>query len=160
MLLLGDFQFQDFEIPEKIAGLLAGKQMLAAKKLIGGQRVIDAMGPDPADIAWSGRFQGGDLVARASQLATMRDAGQAMTLVCDAIVLTVYVADFHPSYERPWQGAYEIKLMVLPDAPEPAPPSLDDSVNGDLGSANQILGGSVTGGTLDAGSTVISGNLA
>jgi hypothetical protein len=147
MLLLGNFQFQDFEVPEKLKGLLSGKQMLAKKTLIGGQRVVDAMGPDPADIAWSGRFQGGDLIARAQQLASLRDAGQALTLVADAVVLTVLIDEFNTSYERPYQGTYDIKLMVLPDAPEPSPPSLDDSVNGDLGSANAIVGGSVTGGT-------------
>jgi hypothetical protein len=159
MLLLGTFQFEEFEIPENVTGLLDGKQMLAAKKLIGGQRVIDAMGPDPDNVAWSGKLQGGDLVARWSQLAAIRDAGQPVTLVCDEVVLTVYVADFKTGYERPWQGTYKIELMVLPDIQDDDESSLDDVVGGDMASANQITGDSGTGGTLDAGTTVTSGNL-
>lgn len=146
MLILGDFTLEDFEIPEKVMGLLSGKQMLAAKKQIGGQRVIDAMGPDPADVSWSGRFHGGDVVARAGELAQMRDAAQAVTLVCDAVVLTVLIAEFDLHYERPYQATYDIKLMVLPDPADLPPDSLDDLVGGDMDSSNQILGGSVTGG--------------
>ena len=148
MLLLGSFFFQNFEIPETVRGLLSGKQMLATKKLIGGQRVIDAMGPDPADVSWSGRFQGGDIVARGSQVATMRDAGQPVVLVCDAVTLTVMIEEFNIRYERPYQGLYDIKLVVIPDNPGNAIFSLDDLVAGDLASASAVLGGSVTGGTL------------
>jgi len=159
VLLLGSFLFADFEIPERIRGLLSGKQMLAIKRQIGGARVIDAMGPDPADIAWSGRLQGGDLVARLGQLASLRDAGQAVTLVCDSVVLTVVIGDFNVDYERPYQGTYDIRLVVQPDDTPSSPASLDDLVGADMDSGNQILGGSTTGGALDAGTTV-SGNLA
>lgn len=152
MLLLGDFQFEDFEIPESVKGLLSGKQMLAVKKQIGGARVIDAMGPDPADISWSGRFQGGDLVARAQQLASMRDAGTAVVLVCDAVVLTVVVNDFNVSYERPYQGVYDIKLVVQPAAVQAAAPTLDDAVSDDLGKANDVLANAPS--FQDAGTTV------
>lgn len=136
MLRLGNFIFADFEIPDNVKGLLSGKQMLAVKKQIGGQRVIDAMGPDPADLTWSGRFQGGNLVLRASQLAAMRDAGQAVTLVCDLIVLTVVLAEFNVSYERAWQGTYDIRLVVQPEAsPGDDDQSLDDLISNDLTSA-------------------------
>lgn len=139
MLMLGNFLFAEFEIPERITGLLGGKQMLAVKKQIGGQRVIDAMGVDPADIAWSGRFQGGDLVSRAGQISVMRDAGQPVTLVCDTIVLTVAILEFNVSYERPWQGTYDIKLVVQPDQAQDDASSLDDLVGDDLTSAQAII---------------------
>jgi hypothetical protein len=140
MLLLDTFAFQDFEIPEQLKGLLSGKQLLAVKKQIGGQRVIDAMGPDPADIAWSGRFQFKDAVTRADQLASMRDAGQPVTLVCDLVVLTVLVAEFNFDYERPYQALYDIKLIVLPDDENVTmAPTIDDAVASDLGSATATL---------------------
>jgi hypothetical protein len=146
MFQLGTFLFADFEIPENIKGMLSGKQMLAVKKLIGGQRVIDAMGPDPADIAWSGRFQGGDLVSRASLLSEMRDAGAPLDLVCDVVVLTVVIAEFNVSYERPYQGTYDIRLVVQPEAsPDEDADTLDDAVDNDMTSANQIAAGGVTG---------------
>lgn len=140
MLLLGSFLFQDFEIPENVRGLLSGKQMLAAKKLIGGQRVIDAMGPDPDDISWSGRFQGGDVVSRAQQIADMRDTGQTQSLVCDLVVLTVLIADFKFSYERPYQATYEITVMVLPDQIDSGgDASLDSLVGSDMTMALSFL---------------------
>lgn len=157
MVLLDDFQFSGFEIPSNIEGLLSGKQWLSVKKQIGGQRVIDAMGPDPDDISWSGRFQGGDLVARASQLATMRDAGQPVTLVCDLIVLTVVIAEFKVPYERPWQGTYSIRLVVQPDVATDDSETLDDLVGDDMSSSNQIVGGSVTGGTLTPAQQLANG---
>lgn len=142
MLLLGGFVFQDFEIPEKLTGLLSGKQMLAVKKQIGGQRVIDAMGPDPADIRWSGRFQGEDVASRASQLASMRDAGQPISLICDAIALTVVICEFNVSYERPWQATYDIHLIVQPEDTDDISSSLDDLVSYDLQNSNNVLSGS------------------
>lgn len=161
MLTLGNFSFADFEIPSSISGLLSGKQMLAIKKQIGGQRVIDAMGPDPDDISWSGRFQGGDLLSRAGQLAAMRDAGQPVELVCDQIVLTVVVGDFKvPSYERPYQGTYELRLVVQPDQPADNDDNLDDLVGDDAGSAAQITGGSVTGGALTPAQQLAAGTAA
>jgi hypothetical protein len=150
MLLLGTFLFEDFEIPESVKGLLSGKQMLSVKKQIGGQRVIDAMGPDPADVTWAGRFQGGDLVARASFIAVMRDAGQPVVMVCDEVVLTVVIHEFNVGYERPYQGLYDIRLVVQDDLTldliEALVAPLDDLVNNDLTSAANILGGAVTGG--------------
>lgn len=148
MLLLDSFIFSDFEIPPNVKGLLSGKQMLAIKKQIGGQRTIDAMGPDPKDITWSGRFQGGNLTLRASQLAAIRDAGQAVALTCDLISLTVVVAEFDVSYERAWQGTYDIRLVVQPDITDDNTDTLDDLVGSDMGSANQIAAGGVTGGTM------------
>jgi hypothetical protein len=142
MLLLGAFIFADFEIPERLSGMLSGKQMLAVKKQIGGQRVIDAMGPDPTDPAWSGRFQGGDVVSRASQIAAMRDAGQPVVLVCDSVVLTVVIAEFNFDYERPWQATYDIRLIVQPDDTDQPDSSLDDLVGFDLQNSSNVLSGS------------------
>ena len=139
MLLLGSFLFTDFEIPENLKGLLSGKQMLAVKRQIGGERVIDAMGADPADVSWAGRFQGGDIIARGTQLADMRDAGQPLALVCDTVALTVVIAEFHVSYERAYQGLYDIKCVVQPPTqPQPAP-SLDDAVGDDLTSSDNVI---------------------
>jgi hypothetical protein len=139
MLLLDSVLFQEWQLPENVKGLLSGKQMLAVKKQIGGARVIDAMGPDPADVEWSARFQGGgDAAAWADQIAVMRDAGQAVVLVCDAIVLNVVVAEFHFEYERPWQASYRIKLIVIPDVSDDDSASLDDQVGSDMDNANTV----------------------
>ncbi len=138
MLLLGSFTFQSFEIPDKIP--FPGKQTLVIHKLIGGDRVIDAMGPDPDDIEWSGRFQGGDAVGRARELEAMRDAGFPVVLVCGVIVKTVVVSEFKFEYERPYQGPYTIKCAVVPDALSTGAAGLDFLIAGDIASVITSLG--------------------
>lgn len=161
MLLLDTVQFNDWEIPEEIN--FGGKQTLVVHKPIGDQRVIDAMGADPDDIRWSGRFQGGDVVGRATQLEAIREGGAAVTLVCGSITKTVVVSEFTWRYQREYQGLYSITCVVVPDAAtDNDNASLDDLVNNDMASVNQILSGSVTGGALtqaqkDAASNVSSG---
>jgi hypothetical protein len=128
-LVLGGFEFADFEIPDKIN--FGGKQTLAVHKQIGGQRVIDAMGTDPEDIRWSGRFQGGDVVSRAARLEAMRDAGGKVTLACGAVIKTVVVKEFSYDYERPYQAPYQITCVVAPDDAGDPLQSLDDLVGQD-----------------------------
>jgi hypothetical protein len=53
-LTLGDFTFARYEIPERIP--FGGDQQLNVHKLVGGVRVIDALGADPMPIEWSGFF--------------------------------------------------------------------------------------------------------
>jgi hypothetical protein len=53
---IGGISLSEWEIPERIN--FGGKQQVTVHKLIGGNRVIDAMGPDPDDVRWSGRFRG------------------------------------------------------------------------------------------------------
>jgi hypothetical protein len=132
MLLLGNIQFQNWEIPDELN--LGGKQTLAIHKPIGNQRVIDAMGADPDDIRWSGRFQGGDAVGRAGQLEAMRDAAAPVTLVCGSIVKTVVISEFTYRYQREYQALYSICCVVVPDQDVAAPASLDDLVSADLAS--------------------------
>ena len=56
VLLLGPIAFTDYSPPECMP--FGGRQQMAVHKLIGGQRVIDTLGPDDEDIQWSGRFFG------------------------------------------------------------------------------------------------------
>lgn len=138
ILMLDDFLFEEFEIPDKIP--ISGKQTLAVHKLIGGNRVIDAMGPDPDEIRWSGRFQGGDVVSRARELEVMRDSGQPVQFLCGSIAKTVLVSEFKFDFERPYQAPYEICCTVLPDDADDTDPSLDDLVSSDMTNAGSSLG--------------------
>lgn len=132
-LILGDVIFEDYEIPEKIAGL-GGKQELAKHVLLGGARIVDAMGPSDADPAWSGRFTGSQATARAQQLDTMRRAGLQMPLSFGEFFYTVAIEEFDFDFERPYQIPYHIKLYVISFDDGGVDPSLDDLVTSDLGS--------------------------
>ena len=55
-IILGGVVFTDFQIPNKIP--FGGKQAHKIHDLIGGQRFVDAMGPNSGDKSWTGRFRG------------------------------------------------------------------------------------------------------
>jgi hypothetical protein len=63
ILTLGGVPFQDFEVPEQIR--FGGSQRLAVHELIGGGRVVDALGDDAGEISFSGIFSSSDAAAGA-----------------------------------------------------------------------------------------------
>jgi hypothetical protein len=142
-LVLGDFTFQDMEVPEVIG--FGGEQRLSIKKLVGGVRVIDAMGGDPRPIEWSGVFwptqDGQSALDRALTLKQMQDTAQPIALSWDQLYLMVYIRSFEPDY-RFARIPYRITLEVLQDLTAPVYSTdgldADDLINGDLNSANTL----------------------
>ena len=110
-LILGGFLFSDFEIPEHIP--LGGAHTVSKKTLLGGARVVDAMGPDDRDIQWTGRFQGLLAWQRARIIDSMRIAGQPLPLLIDTEFRMVVITEFLPNYERSYQVPYSITCMVV-----------------------------------------------
>lgn len=130
-LTLGGVLFRDFEIPSKISGAIGGKQTLAKHKLIGGQRVTDAMGSDPDDPAWEGRFRGLDAESRALQINAIKDAGQEVLLTFGSSQYTVVIEEFICEYMQAYEIPYRIKCYITQVNTAAADPSLDDLVTSD-----------------------------
>jgi hypothetical protein len=112
-LLLGPIAFQGFEIPERIN--FGGKQTHHIHKLIGGQRVIDAMGQDPDEIQWKGRFRGAGALTRARAVDALRASGAEVTLSWGGLFFFVIVSHFSAEYERFYEIPYEIECCVSLD---------------------------------------------
>jgi hypothetical protein len=112
-LTLGPVAFAGFELPSSIT--FGGRQRLAIHRLPGGVRIIDAIGPDPADLAFSGIFTGPDAADRARMLDTLRVAGTALPLAWDAFLYTVVIERFEADYRSPWWIPYRISCSVLRD---------------------------------------------
>lgn len=139
-LTLGTVTFRGFEIPERIP--FGGEQALSIKKLVGGARVVDALGQDDDPITWSGRFQGPGAVDRALELDTMRRGGQQQVLTVFGLSYTVVVKRFTYDVERMYQVLYTISLEVVQDntqAPAANSSTLDDLVGADMTTASGIL---------------------
>ena len=142
-LFLGDFVFQDFEVPEKIS--FGGGQRLVIKKLIGGNRVIDAMGGDKDAVSWSGIFMptqsGQTALDRAKQIQAMMDSGLPIQLSFDQVLLEVVISKFEPEYQF-YRIPYRISMEVLNDYSANSPAStsqnIDDSIGNDLANVNEI----------------------
>jgi len=159
-LILGDVTFADFELPSSIS--FGGGQTLAVHKLQSGARVVDALGPDDADIGWRGIISGGDATTRAQTLDQMRIDGTAIPLTWDAFNYTVVISTLHLSFSNSWWIPYEIRCVVVIDPNIPfaeIETSLFAAVNDDLASANSYfdlstaIGAVVSGGPDGGGST-------
>ena len=140
VLQLGDFQFARFEVPERIP--FGGEQKLIVHELVGGARVIDAMGEEPAPLEWSGFFVGEDALDRALYLDGLRKVGGALPLTWSELAYTVVIRGFHCDFERFYRLPYRIQLEVVSDDTSPittiAQPSPEQSVSDDLNAAADL----------------------
>lgn len=112
-VVLGGIVFQDWEIPESIN--FGGAQQVSVHKLIGGTRVVDAMGPDPADVTWSGRFRGPNAMFRAQAMDAMRAAGAQVPLYYLSTFVTVVITSFKAQPERFYEIPYTITCIIVED---------------------------------------------
>ena len=154
-LTLGPVAFAGFELPSSIT--LGGSQRLAVHRLPGGVRIIDALGPDPADITFSGIFSGPDAADRARLLDTIRVSGLALPLAWDAFLYTVILGHFHADYRSPWWIPYRISCTVVRDEAATAVSAILDlgsTISADLLSAG-LLGASAVSAIAAAGAVVI-----
>jgi hypothetical protein len=140
-VVLGDFDFQGFEVPAQIT--FGGKQAMTVHKLPGGERIVDLMGPDEAMIEWSGTFIGdqfdaSDPALRAQYLDQLRADGNPLPLVWGQFYYTVIIADFTAD-TRYAMVPYKISCLVLRNeatAPVSNPSTdLTSAINDDLTSA-------------------------
>lgn len=109
-LILGGVTFRDFEVPEQIR--FGQRQRLEIHKQIGGARVIDAMGDDPEDISWKGRFRGKDARSRCNRLYSLAGSGRVVSLAWGGYSFKVVVESFHADYERFYEIPYDINCVV------------------------------------------------
>ncbi len=155
-LLLGPVTFRSFELPPRIG--FGGAQRLTVHRLPGGARVIDAMGPDDAAIAWSGAFSGSDAADRARALDVLRADGQPLSLAWDAFAYLVVIAQFEASYERPNWVPYRIACTVLADQTQVAAAlatPLATTVAADLTAAVAVNTAAAAAALVAAGATTL-----
>jgi hypothetical protein len=134
-VVLGDFPFAGFEVPDQIT--FGTRQGMTIHRLPGGERVIDLMGPDPADITWSGTFIDGFPVLRAQILDQMAADGDALPLIWGSCFYTVLIREFTAD-TRYSMVPYRISCTVLRNeatSPVQGDPDLTSSVNDDMASA-------------------------
>lgn len=139
-LVLGSIIFTEYQIPERIP--YGGKQAAIAHKLIGGARVVDAMGPDEDDLTWSGRFQGSNALAQANQLDALRAAGVKVPLVFADRMYMVLITSAVLNYERPYQIPYTVTCLAVSSPNiggfDQTVPSIDSLVSDDMASVTDL----------------------
>jgi hypothetical protein len=113
ILTLGGVAFQDMEVPEKI--LFGGRQNVVVRQLIGGGRVVEALGLDDGKISFSGIFSGGDAVSRAQMLDAARALGASLPLVWDGFFYTVIIEEFCAEYYKTNLIPFAVTCVVVSD---------------------------------------------
>jgi uncharacterized protein YciI len=113
ILTLGGVPFQDMEVPEKI--LFGGRQRVAVQNLIGGGRVVEALGLDDGEISFSGIFSGSDAVNRAQLLDAARALGASLPLVWDGFFYNVIIQGFTAEYRKTNLIPFTINCIVVSD---------------------------------------------
>ena len=136
-LTLGDFAFSAMEIPGEIG--FGGSQRLAVHELVGGARVIDAMGRSDRPLEWSGLFMGAGAADRAQYLDSLRVSGRALGLSWGQFRYTVVVREFSASYQKSYQIPYRIVCEVVEDNTSPVTaagrPPVDQAITDDATAA-------------------------
>ena len=114
-LVLGPVVFDGFELPTHIT--MGGRQRLAVHRLADGSRMIDVLGPDENDIAWSGILSGPLAAERAQTLDALRLSAQPLDLSFGDWFATVLVSGFSADANLAGWVAYRINCTVTAEAP-------------------------------------------
>lgn len=116
-VVLGDFEFLDFEVPERIA--IPGRQKTVLHQMIGGKRTVDVLGTEYDPLSWSGIITGSQSGDRVSALERMRDAGEQLTLTLDNYSFTVVITSFTPVYEFIYRRPFTIEVAIVSNNASP-----------------------------------------
>lgn len=139
-LTLGAFEFARFEVPETIT--FGGDQQLTIHQLVGGTRIIDAMGETPLPLKWSGHLVGASALDRALYLDRLRKAGNALALTWSELSFTVVIKTFECSFVRSYRLQYSITCEVVADRTSPittiTAPSFEQAVADDQATADAL----------------------
>ena len=100
-------------MPESIG--FGASQLLHVHTLVGGARVVDALGAVPLRPEWSGWFIGSQALARARFLKKMAEAGQPLALRYGEFAYTVVIAEFSAEFRAGPNLPYSIALEVVRD---------------------------------------------
>ncbi|MBU6448047.1 MAG: hypothetical protein KGQ26_00325 [Rhodospirillales bacterium] len=141
VLSLGNVAFRDMEVPEKIS--FGGKQRLAVQNIVGGGRIVEALGIDDGEISFSGIFSGSDAASRAQLLDTARALGAQLPLVWQGFYYLVVIAGFSAEYRKPNLIPFSITCVVVTDplsAEANAAAPVANLISGDLAAASALSG--------------------
>jgi hypothetical protein len=134
-ITLGNFKFQQFEVPQQIEGF-GVKYRLTEHLLPGGKKGVDGMGAVYDKPTWKGTILSQDAAQRVRTLGQMCAAGNMIKLTFGSFNCNVVIEEFTPIYRREGWFDYSITVCVINVLPPPMKPqSLFDKLTGWVGNA-------------------------
>jgi hypothetical protein len=112
------FTFGSMEVPSQI--VTGGAQRLSVHELVGGVRVVDAMGRSDRPLEWSGLMLGASAIDRARYLDGLRVAGKPLNLAWGFFSYTVLLREFEATHEQSFQIRYRVTFEVVEDLTTPS----------------------------------------
>ncbi len=138
-ITIGTVSLQSFEVPASIH--FGGSQRIAIHRLGNGQRVIDTLGHENLDVAFSGVLSGPGAASRATLLDNMCANASAIPLAWDDYYLSVIIKTFDANYATGTWIPYSLTCVVASsdtDDQTPMPSNPIDDVYADLASAGAV----------------------
>lgn len=140
VLILGDMVLDNIShpwaMPSKVSGGM--EQQLGVSQLIGGARVVDAMGQAPLPLKWQGRWRGPNASSNNDIMIAMAQAGQQIACSWGEYFYNVVLKAYSFEYEDYFEIMYNLELIVIPDDVTQGGSSLDDLVGGDMSTASGV----------------------
>lgn len=137
---LGDFEFADFEVPENIP--FGTTQKLNRHTLIGGKRVIDALGPTADDMTWTGWLTGPNALDRGTYLEGLCQKGHQLPLTWSRRSYTIVIESARFDFRLAWRIQYTITCTVVSNDTAPVTaipsPSAEQVINDDMTEATTM----------------------
>lgn len=135
------FTFARYELPETLP--FGGGQSLVVHRLVGGTKYIDAMGPDPEPLTWSGFFVGNNGLDRARYLDGVRKSGVPVKVTWSELSFQAVIKTLTFDFLMPYRIAYHITLEVSQDLTSPVDtppgPSLEQLVFDDISTCQALV---------------------
>lgn len=142
---IGGMVLTGLEVPGELT--IGGEQVLVVHRLLGGGRIVDALGNDPDRLTLTGRFVGPEAQARAQTLERMRRAGVPVAFSAAGLSCSVWVAQFRYAYQA--KGAVCAYSLVLERPTEvvsvSASQDVASGIGTDIASASALIGGLSSG---------------
>lgn len=136
-----EFTFARYELPENLP--FGGGQSLVVHRLVGGVKQIDAMGPDPEPLTWSGFFVGDNGLGRARYLDGVRKSGVPVKVTWSEMSFQAVIKNLTFDFLMPYRIAYHITLEVSQDltstVDSPPGPSLEQLVFDDISTCQALV---------------------
>ena len=135
VLILGGFTFTEFASPDRMP--YGGKHQVIKHRFPGGDRDLDAMGPDDNDRTWNGILWGDDALSDMVLLKTMMDQGTETNFTWGIESRNCLITSFEAEVEKVTCVHYTITIMFSDSGGAGLGPltSLTSQIVSDIGSA-------------------------
>ena len=137
---IGNVAFIQDEAPEELA--ISSSQNLAVHDLIGGNRVIQALGTVWKPLKFEGVFWGANAEYRSRLLARMKAEGTIHRLTYLSYAFQVVIEEFTANYKHQYKCEYTISVQILKDVSGvvsySTPTSVDSQIQTSVASATAL----------------------